>query len=153
MGYSFAYQHFENWDKVRATCTKHNKTRIMGTEDSFCFFKVFTRWFEMFPNDCRLRVAHFSAYDKNVDEEMHPDSVPDDVIQPHINNYWAPHPQTGVFGPIDHITSDHQHQPSPAAAAADGSVLEQQAWFRPLEDVDKPTPPWMKAPRPLLCFY
>eukprot|EP00268_Persea_americana_P061820 TRINITY_DN7862_c0_g1_i1.p1 TRINITY_DN7862_c0_g1~~TRINITY_DN7862_c0_g1_i1.p1 ORF type:complete len:121 (-),score=23.93 TRINITY_DN7862_c0_g1_i1:245-607(-) len=86
---------------------------------------------------CRMRAAHFSAYDKNVDEEMHPNSAPEDVIRQHINNYWAPHPQTGVFGPID----QHQHQPSPPAAAADGSVLEHQAWFRPLEDVDKPTPP------------
>lgn len=80
-------------------------------------------------------------YEKNVDDGIGPNAVPDEVIQPHINNYWAPHPQTGVFGPTDPSSSDHQPLPQEAAAAAagGGSVLEHKAWFHPLEDVDRPT--------------
>ncbi|KAI3457886.1 hypothetical protein Pfo_014549 [Paulownia fortunei] len=85
-----------------------------------------------------LRSVHVSAYDKNPEENVHPTVVPDHVIPPQPEEYWAPHPQTGVFGPA---TNDN---PGPgggsgvhASAGAD-SVLEQKAFFRPLEDLDKP---------------
>ncbi|XP_077234680.1 late embryogenesis abundant protein At5g17165-like [Tasmannia lanceolata] len=83
------------------------------------------------------RGAHFSVYDKNPDDEVRPSVVPDDVIQSaQSDKYWAPHPKTGVFGPADHngrAGGENQTKPTPS-----GSVLEQTAWFRPLEDVDKP---------------
>ena len=45
------------------------------------------------------RSAHFSIYDKNPDDQLPPGVVPDELIQPQSDKYWAPHPQTGVFGP------------------------------------------------------
>ena len=86
------------------------------------------------------RAAHTSVYDKNLDEQVRPSVVPDDVIQAQAaDKYWAPHPQTGVFGPATE---------NPAAdagnRAADGGhysgVEEGKAWFRPtsLEDSEKP---------------
>ncbi|XP_019243070.1 PREDICTED: uncharacterized protein LOC109223277, partial [Nicotiana attenuata] len=55
----------------------------------------------------------------------------DEVIN---DKYWAPHPQTGVFGPA----TDHSgFKTTPASATVD-SVLEHKAFFRPLEDLDKP---------------
>ena len=82
-----------------------------------------------------------SVYDKNVDDQVCPTVVPDHVIQPGSDKYWSPHPQTGVFGPA----TEH----SPVAGVERGfhlsangcvdSVLEQKAFFRPLEDLEKPT--------------
>ncbi|OAY41712.1 late embryogenesis abundant protein At5g17165 [Manihot esculenta] len=92
------------------------------------------------------RAAHTSIYDKNLDDHFHPSVVPDDVIQPQSEKYWAPHPQTGVFGPAT--------EPQSAAGGESGfststensdpsSVLEEKAWFRPtsLEDLEKPNQP------------
>ncbi|GMH28178.1 hypothetical protein Nepgr_030021 [Nepenthes gracilis] len=89
------------------------------------------------------RSVHASVYDKNLEDQVRPTIVPDDVIQPQSDKYWAPNPHTGVFGP------DTEH--SPAAGSERGfqtsnstpnggseSVLEQKAFFRPLEDLDKP---------------
>ena len=85
-------------------------------------------------------------YDKNPDDQTHAGAVPDDVIQAaESGKYWAPHPQTGVFGP-----PADQATPPPTAGgdrvfhskadASTGSVLEEKAWFRPtsLEDLEKP---------------
>ncbi|KAK4836341.1 hypothetical protein QYF36_021601 [Acer negundo] len=87
------------------------------------------------------RSAHTSAYDKNVDDQVRPAVVPDDVIQPESDKYWAPHPRTGVFGPAteNHESADRD---SPAKGR-DESVLEEKAWFRPtsLEDLEKPLHP------------
>lgn len=89
--------------------------------------------------NCR-RGTHCSVYDKNLDDQVRPAIVPDDVIQPESDKYWGPHPQTGVFGPSeqegraaggDFISTSLPPPPN-------GSVLEQKAWFRPLEDTDKP---------------
>lgn len=79
-------------------------------------------------------------YDKNVDDQVRPSVVPDDVIQPESDKYWAPHPQTGVFGPAElDGSAGGDHPPSmPPPPPPNGSVLEQKAWFRPLEDVEKP---------------
>ena len=44
------------------------------------------------------RSAHFCVYDKNPDDQFRPGVVPDELIQPQSDKYWAPHPQTGVFG-------------------------------------------------------
>ncbi|XP_009770359.1 late embryogenesis abundant protein At5g17165-like [Nicotiana tabacum] len=78
------------------------------------------------------RAVHASVYDKNPEEYVRPYFVvPDEVIN---DKYWAPHPQTGVFGPV----TDHSgFKIMPASASVD-SVLEQKAFFRPLEDLDKP---------------
>ncbi|KAJ8771334.1 hypothetical protein K2173_026511 [Erythroxylum novogranatense] len=80
-----------------------------------------------------------SAYDKNVDDQVRPSAVPDDVIQPESEKYWAPHPQTGVFGPV----TDHQAVAGGGSSlpkSAEESVLEEKAWFRPtsLQDLEKP---------------
>lgn len=88
------------------------------------------------------RAAHTSAYDKNLDDQVHPTVVPDDVIQPQSEKYWAPHPQTGVFGP-EAAGAGSGFNSSPATANGHNnsdSVLEEKAWFRPtsLEDLEKP---------------
>lgn len=77
-----------------------------------------------------------STYDKNVDDQVRPSIVPDDVIAAQSDKYWGPHPKTGVFGPAD---QNSVAGGDPTAPAGNGpSVLDQKAWFRPLEDVDKP---------------
>ncbi|OMP05425.1 hypothetical protein CCACVL1_01906 [Corchorus capsularis] len=86
-----------------------------------------------------LRKAHASAYDKNLDDHVRPSVVPDEVIQPLSDKYWAPHPQTGVFGPA----TDPKASASGGSSVANGdvnSVLEEKAWFRPtnIEDLEKP---------------
>ncbi|XP_010506826.1 PREDICTED: uncharacterized protein LOC104783339 [Camelina sativa] len=80
------------------------------------------------------RSGHSSAYDKNVEDELHATAVPDEVIKPDSDKYWSPHPQTGVFGP-----STTEHTPAAEGARQDSAVLEETAWFRPtsLEDSDK----------------
>ncbi|KAL7162970.1 hypothetical protein ACSBR2_039135 [Camellia fascicularis] len=85
------------------------------------------------------RAVHGSVYDKNLDEQVRPTVVPDDVIKPQSDKCWAPHPQTGVFGPAT--------EQNPAAGfhstvnGGEDLVLEQKAFFRPLEDLDKPSQP------------
>ncbi|RVW41702.1 Late embryogenesis abundant protein [Vitis vinifera] len=93
------------------------------------------------------RSAHFSIYDKNPDDQLPLGVVPDELIQPQSDKYWAPHPQTGVFGP-----AAEQNAATAGAGSRDGgffsspvngggeSVLEEKAWFRPtsLEDLEKP---------------
>lgn len=83
---------------------------------------------------------HASAYDKNVDEQVRPAFVPDDVIggAGSPDKYWGPHPTTGVFGPAA-VDPKLAASLAPASAAKGGpSVLDQKVWFRPLEDVEKP---------------
>ena len=82
-----------------------------------------------------------SVYDKNPEEPVQPSVVPDHVIQSDSEKYWAPDPQTGVFGP-----PGEQNPPAGERGfhtlATEDSVLEQKAFFRPLEDLDleKPSP-------------
>ncbi|XP_058103916.1 late embryogenesis abundant protein At5g17165-like [Magnolia sinica] len=83
------------------------------------------------------RGVHFSVYDKNVDDQVRPTVVPDDVIDPPSDKYWAPHPQTGVFGPPELNGCSGGGRYSPLPIPANGSVLEQQAWFRTVDGVDK----------------
>ncbi|CAD6259784.1 unnamed protein product [Miscanthus lutarioriparius] len=89
------------------------------------------------------RAVHASAYDKNLEEQVRPAFVPDDVIGGAGNpdKYWSPHPKTGVFGPaaVDPKLAAGG-APDAAANAAGGTVLDQKVWFRPLEDVEKPPP-------------
>jgi len=80
-----------------------------------------------------------SVYDKNPDEQANPTVVPDEVIQPKSDKYWEPHPKTGVFGPASTDGNQIFHS-SLANASEGGSVLEQKAFFRPLEDLEKPLP-------------
>lgn len=86
---------------------------------------------------------HASAYDKNVEEQVRPAFVPDDVIGGAAGSpdkYWGPHPTTGVFGPaaVDPKLAAAAGAPATAANGGGGSVLDQKVWFRPLEDVEKP---------------
>ncbi|KAH7538380.1 hypothetical protein FEM48_Zijuj03G0193400 [Ziziphus jujuba var. spinosa] len=90
-----------------------------------------------------IRAVHNSAYDKNPDEQIRPSVVPDELIQPQSDKYWAPHPKTGVFGPATEGTSAAGGERGLHASSSDGgegSVLEQKAWFRPtsIEDLEKP---------------
>ncbi|KAL7213929.1 hypothetical protein ACSBR1_026369 [Camellia fascicularis] len=97
------------------------------------------------PSHSLRRAVHGSVYDKNLDELVHPTVVPDDVIKPQSDKYWAPHPQTGVFGPA--TKQGPATEQNPAAGfhstvnGGEDSVLEQKAFFRPLEDLDKPSQP------------
>lgn len=86
------------------------------------------------------RAAHTSQYDKNPDEQIHSYVIPDEVIQPQSDKYWAPHPQTGVFGPAAEPTSVAGGECISPVDGGKDSVLEQKAWFRPtsLEDLEKP---------------
>ncbi|KAI4383028.1 hypothetical protein MLD38_008910 [Melastoma candidum] len=84
------------------------------------------------------RVATASVYDKNPEDHNPHTVVSDEVIKTEADKYWAPHPQTGVFGPASgHKTAGLDTK---AANAGDSSALEQSAWFRPtsLEDLEKP---------------
>ncbi|XP_031501540.1 late embryogenesis abundant protein At5g17165 [Nymphaea colorata] len=85
------------------------------------------------------RHIHQSAYDKN--PEDHP--TPDDVIGQQAEKYWAPHSKTGVFGPPEkaggpptNLDRGERLTSSPIPQLAQGSTLEQQAWFRTNSDVD-----------------
>lgn len=82
-------------------------------------------------------------YDKNVDDQIRSTVVPDGGVEPRSDNdnkYWAPNPRTGVFGPATaHAAAAAGNGEKPNAGAE--TVLEQQAWFRPLEDVEKPQQP------------
>ncbi|KAL3837981.1 hypothetical protein ACJIZ3_022572 [Penstemon smallii] len=84
---------------------------------------------------CRRNV-HGSVYDKNPEEHSRSTVVPDHVIPPQPEQYWAPHPKTGVFGP-----ATDQNPASDSGLLADDSVLEQKTFFRPQEDLDKPVQP------------
>lgn len=92
---------------------------------------------------CR-RAVHASAYDKNLEDQVRPAFVPDDVIGGAGNpdKYWSPHPKTGVFGPsaVDPKLAAAGAPDAAAANAPGGTVLDQEVWFRPLEDVEKPPP-------------
>lgn len=82
------------------------------------------------------RYIHSSVYEKNEDEGARLTRVPEDVIQPKSEKWWLPHPKTGVFGPAEEqgwAGGDHHH----SRENSDESVLEQKAWFRPFEDVQK----------------
>ncbi|KAK1306286.1 hypothetical protein QJS10_CPA10g01359 [Acorus calamus] len=87
-----------------------------------------------------FRETHASAYEKNVDEELRPTVVPDDVIKPKSDKYWGPHPKTGVFIPTGSNSGGTTGSTAEGGSADGGapSVLDQTAWFRPLEDVEKP---------------
>ncbi|CAN6564603.1 unnamed protein product [Malus baccata var. baccata] len=82
------------------------------------------------------RAAHTSIYDKNPDEQIRPSFVPDDVIPPQPDKYWAPNPHTGVLGPAGRQGGRFL----PSDGGEESSVLEQKAWFRPtsIEDLEKP---------------
>ncbi|KAL5724575.1 hypothetical protein ACHQM5_007815 [Ranunculus cassubicifolius] len=89
-----------------------------------------------------LREVHSSVYDKNVDDQVRPTVIPDGAMeqQQQSENYWAPNPRTGVFGPATDQTQG-ESSGSNGAGSANGesdTVLEQQVWFRPLENVEKP---------------
>ncbi|CAB4271718.1 unnamed protein product [Prunus armeniaca] len=77
----------------------------------------------MTPSDTNAGVHHRSQ----PGYEIQPSIVPDNVIPPQPDKYWAPHPQTGVFGPA----AEHSHTAggkdgsSPVDIGEEASVLEQ----------------------------
>jgi len=81
------------------------------------------------------RAVHVSVYEKNPDDQIRGTVVPDEVIGSQPEKYWGPHPQTGVFGP----SAEHKPTAGLHTSAAEDSILEQKAFFRPLEDLDKPS--------------
>lgn len=87
-----------------------------------------------------FRTSHWSTYEKNLEEQIWPTVVTDHVIHPNLyENYWAPHPKTGVFGPpIAHHNSAALNDTS--AGGKEDSILDLKAWFRhnALEDLEKP---------------
>ncbi|XP_059624984.1 late embryogenesis abundant protein At5g17165-like [Cornus florida] len=88
------------------------------------------------------RSVHVSVYDKNPDDHVRPTVVPDHVIHSQSDKYWAPHPQTGVFGPTaEHNLAAGGGFRSLPANGGEDSVLEQKAFFRSLEDLEKPPHP------------
>ncbi|KAK4285015.1 hypothetical protein QN277_001766 [Acacia crassicarpa] len=100
-------------------------------------------------NTSSRRATYSSSYEKNLDDQVSPSAVPDDVIQAaQSDKYWAPHPQTGVFGPASEqagassATNGNGGDRSFHSAADAGveTVMEEKAWFRPvsLEDSEKP---------------
>ncbi|KAL3653782.1 hypothetical protein CASFOL_003463 [Castilleja foliolosa] len=84
-----------------------------------------------------LRSVHTSVYDKNPDESDHSTVVPDHVIPQQTEEYWAPHPKTGVFGPADASSGSGQDTGVHTSTGAE-SVLEEKAFFRPQEGLEKP---------------
>ncbi|CAN4100637.1 unnamed protein product [Withania somnifera] len=86
------------------------------------------------------RAVHASVYDKNPEEHVQSFVVPDEVIKAQSDKYWTPHPHTGVFGPATdhHIASKERGFSIRPASVSVDSVLEQKAFFRPLEDLEKP---------------
>lgn len=97
---------------------------------------------------CCRGVARYSSsvYDKNVEEELRPVVVPNHVIASDSDNkYWGPHPKTGIFGRADPSGGGDSagtglcRAPLPADGSST-SALDQTAWLRPLEDVEKPPP-------------
>lgn len=78
------------------------------------------------------------SYDKDIDYQVRPSSVPEEAVtnQTEPEKYWAPHPKTGIFVPVDEQKSDGSER-----EIMDGSVLEEKTFFRPLENLDKPTHP------------
>ncbi|KAJ6833971.1 seed specific protein Bn15D1B [Iris pallida] len=107
--------------------------------------RVCKRNYSKDPNPLASGVGHYStSYDKNVEEEVRPAVVPDHVIGAKEDaKYWGPNPHTGVFGPAAEGSGAHLDLGRPPAAGGSGagpSVLDQTAWFRPLEDVEKPPP-------------
>ncbi|KAL2349407.1 hypothetical protein Fmac_003407 [Flemingia macrophylla] len=106
-------------------------------------------WTSSSPLTLRRGAAYSSSglYDKNPDDQIHSGPVPDDVIHAtQSGKYWAPHPQTGIFGPPgDQVgaapsTSGGERSFHSDSEVTTGSVLEEKAWFRPtsLEDCEKP---------------
>ncbi|KAM7264399.1 hypothetical protein ACFE04_002082 [Oxalis oulophora] len=81
------------------------------------------------------RAMHTSSYDKNLDDYVRPTMVPDHMIDAPSSQYWAPHPQTGVFTP----PGDGEGTAS-SGGAYHNLMSEEKAWFRPtsLEDIEKP---------------
>ncbi|VVB14876.1 unnamed protein product [Arabis nemorensis] len=82
-----------------------------------------------------IRNGHTSTYDKNVEEELQSNKVPDELIKPDSDKYWSPHPQTGVFGPSSSSTDTTDKN----RGGQEDSMMKEKAWFRPtsLEDLDK----------------
>ncbi|KAJ9546189.1 hypothetical protein OSB04_025896 [Centaurea solstitialis] len=86
------------------------------------------------------RAVHASVYDKNIDDQVRPTLVPEEAItRAEPEKYWGPHPKTGVFGPADEAAAAGSEPGSTNASSE--SVLEEKAFFRPQENLEKPAHP------------
>ncbi|KAL0918229.1 hypothetical protein M5K25_010225 [Dendrobium thyrsiflorum] len=88
------------------------------------------------------RASHSSSdYDKNADENASPVIVPDHVIGTRPENYWGPHPTTGVFGPDDpkagEVASVSGRPNPPESGNRGSSALDETVRFRQLELEDR----------------
>ncbi|XP_055830828.1 late embryogenesis abundant protein At5g17165-like [Solanum dulcamara] len=84
------------------------------------------------------RAVHMSVYEKNPEEYVSL-RVPDEIVETESDEYWTPHPQTGVFGPgTNHIINYGEYG---SHFSTVDSVLEQKTFFRDLEDLEKPIYP------------
>ncbi|KAJ6693715.1 hypothetical protein OIU85_004488 [Salix viminalis] len=100
-----------------------------------------TRSFSVSNTPFLSRAAHTSVYDKNLDDELRPNVVPDEVIKPQSDKYWAPHPRTGVFGPAtEQQLAESSRDGGSVASGGEDPAVDEKAWFRPtsLEDLEKP---------------
>ncbi|KAG0472849.1 hypothetical protein HPP92_014706 [Vanilla planifolia] len=76
------------------------------------------------------RAAHAdSYYEKEIEEQVRPAVVPDHVIGARSDNYWGPHPTTGVFGPAD--LNGTAGGTSPASATLRALMVARRRWTRP----------------------
>ncbi|KAI3807936.1 hypothetical protein L1987_23874 [Smallanthus sonchifolius] len=86
---------------------------------------------------CRMKL-HESAYEKELEDEVDVNvevtPVEDVLHQP--EEYWEPDPETGVFVPASEQSSD---EPA-VTCTTEETVLDEKAFFRPLEDLEAPPP-------------
>ncbi|KAK9069861.1 hypothetical protein SSX86_010257 [Deinandra increscens subsp. villosa] len=89
-----------------------------------------------------LRRSLHASYDKNIDDQVRPTLVPEEAVtRTEPEKYWAPDPKTGVFGPVDELNPGGAGAFGSQSSVMDGSVLEEKTFFRPLENLEKPTHP------------
>ncbi|XP_076920995.1 late embryogenesis abundant protein At5g17165-like [Bidens hawaiensis] len=83
---------------------------------------------------CR-RKLHDSLYEMEVEEEVEASPPVEDILH-EPEEYWEPDPDTGVFLPASEQNSE---EPAVTCATED-TVLDEKAFFRPLEDLEPPPP-------------
>ncbi|KAJ4811517.1 Hydrogen peroxide induced protein 1 [Rhynchospora pubera] len=81
------------------------------------------------------RSVHASTYDKEIEEQVRPSVVPDEVIDTDSDKYWGPNPNTGVFGPANPAVSARPTGQSQIGGGT-GSVLDQKVSYRASDDMN-----------------
>lgn len=78
-----------------------------------------------------------SIYDKNLDDQIRSDTIPDDVVDLQSDNYWAPDPKTGIFRPVDCGGGDNCSLQG-NGHGGESLLLNKTIRFRAAEGVDEP---------------